>query len=197
MTQDLGALIHLSTKGNEAATQELFDRGQKASDDGDFKTAAMYFKEAAISFRIAAFGQQARKEALSNALKGSESIKDNLTELLVSCIDAAGVETPTTDIDSGALKEMVHSHILCSRPLAPIVDLLRWRLTKLDQAHDGPHSSFETRLLILLGLSLGAAGYTSRMEPSMEDPIVREIMKRIAADAVERLPPHDDVKPIR
>ena len=77
MTEDYIALSKRASQGDLEATRELFRLGCKAQDTGEFQGAAAYFRDAAISYRIAACRADARASEAEAKVrpKGSPSRK--------------------------------------------------------------------------------------------------------------------------
>ena len=120
-------LIRLSTKGDKEATEKLFSIVDELLTEGETFKAATGFKDAAISYRIAAFRNSAQLETSQKEAQQLIRDMDIFREWFLAFPDGQVVlPKVNTGIDKKAIEKAIYGEI--KYPLDPEVSKIYWFL---------------------------------------------------------------------
>jgi hypothetical protein len=120
-------LIRLSTKGDKEATETLFSIGEKLLIEGEIANAATGFKDAAISYRIAAFRNSAQLETSQKEAQQLIRDMDIFREWFLAFPDGqVALPKVNAGVDKKAIEKAIYGEI--KYPLDPEVSKIYWFL---------------------------------------------------------------------
>jgi hypothetical protein len=120
-------LIRLSTKGDKEATETLFSIGEKLLIEGEIANAATGFKDAAISYRIAAFRNSAQLETSQKEAQQLIRDMDIFREWFLAFPDGQiALPKVNAGVDKKAIEKAIYGEI--KYPLDPEVSKIYWFL---------------------------------------------------------------------
>jgi hypothetical protein len=120
-------LIRRSTKGDKEATEALYSVGEELFIEGELAKAATGFKDAAISYRIAAFRNSAKLETSQKEAQQLIRDMDIFREWFLAFPDGQ-VALPKADagVDKKGIEKAIYGEI--KYPLDPEVSKIYWFL---------------------------------------------------------------------
>ena len=120
-------LIRLSTKGDKKATEQLYSIGEELLIEGEVAKAATGFKDAAISYRIAAFRNSAQLETSQGKVQQLIKEMDIFREWFLAFPNGqVALPKVNAGVDKKAIEKAIYGEI--KYPLEPEVSKIYWFL---------------------------------------------------------------------
>ncbi|MBM3359464.1 MAG: hypothetical protein FJY54_17275 [Betaproteobacteria bacterium] len=175
MPKAIADLLQPATKGDRLAIKALMDLGDSHLKEGDLKSAAQAFKEAAISYRIDAFRQKANyEEEHAQSRWRLEIVEQIFVRWLEAHPDSVPRKRPEIlDIPWERLIEMFRTNEL--EGVSTAIDYLYQTLTSMGFEFYSPGGSVLRRIVELLRAFGGA-------EVGWAEQFLNDVRVRIALD---------------
>lgn len=180
-------LIRRAAKGDRQALDALFNAAKDAEANARFQDAAYLYREAAISFRIAAFRERAQKEEAESRVRSSTACIALIENVLSSTGTIPLLQPRVKQFDREAIREVVVEDAVFANGTRDVLPLLEERLSALGVQFFSPGGSIERKLTVLLWTLFAGVTPTSEHALWQKDPLVRLLVEYTCGLLEQRL----------